>query len=461
MLATDLIPESAAPVALAEAPAALARAVRRALASNREGVLRVTIPVAPLDPLAWGAAQPDAERFFWHGRGEAFAFAGAGVADDVEVEATDALESALGPRLAGAPPGARYVGAVRFAPGRPPAAEWAAFRQGRFALPRFAVEADETGASLSAHLVLPRDRASAEAIPAAAASMPMPAGDQSVPLPRSIAREDAPGQEGWHAALRDALHAIREGHLQKVVLARRTVLSFDAPLDPFALLRAVRALTPGCFHVLLTAGHGEEAAAFMAATPERLFRVRGQEVETEAVAGTQPYPDGEDVVPDALLRSDKDRREHAFVRDDLVARLAPLTTRLDADRAPSTLMLSRGQHLYAGLRGTLAEGISALDLLRLLHPTPAVGGTPRDAALGTIARLEPFDRGLYAGPVGWISGDAAEFAVGIRSGLVRGRTLALYAGAGIVDGSDAGQEWGEVEHKIGDFARVLGLEAPR
>ena len=126
------------------------------------------------------------------------------------------------------------------------------------------------------------------------------------------------------------------------------------------------------------------------------------------------------------------------------------------------MTLARGRHLYTGFRGTLADGVGALDVLRALHPTPAVGGTPTTEALDAVARLEPFDRGLYAGPVGWVGRDAAgreaaEVAVGIRSGLATGRSLSLYSGAGIVAGSNPDAEWAEIEHKIGDFARVLGL----
>ena len=96
--------------------------------------------------------------------------------------------------------------------------------------------------------------------------------------------------------------------------------------------------------------------------------------------------------------------------------------------------------------------------LPVLHPTPAVGGYPRGEALGEIRQLEPFDRGWYAGPVGWIGAEASEFAVGLRSGLVRGRTLALFSGAGIVAGSVPDEEWTEIEQKIGDFTRMFGLE---
>ena len=150
------------------------------------------------------------------------------------------------------------------------------------------------------------------------------------------------------------------------------------------------------------------------------------------------------------------------MRRAIEAALAPLAESVAVDDAASAMTLARGRHLRTGIEATLRSDVGVLDVLRALHPTPAVGGTPTPGALDAIDRLEPFDRGLYAGPVGWIGRDesgreAADLAVGIRSGLVDGRSLSLYSGAGIVDGSDADAEWAEIEHKIGDFARVLGL----
>jgi menaquinone-specific isochorismate synthase len=121
------------------------------------------------------------------------------------------------------------------------------------------------------------------------------------------------------------------------------------------------------------------------------------------------------------------------------------------------MKLARSRHLRAGLRATLRPDVSTADLLAALHPTPAVGGTPHRRALALIRKLEPFDRGWYAGPVGWIGPEAADFAVAIRSGLVAEHRLALFSGAGLVEGSEAESEWDEIEQKISDFTGILGL----
>ena len=185
---------------------------------------------------------------------------------------------------------------------------------------------------------------------------------------------------------------------------------------------------------------------------------------TEAVAGTRPRGEtpGEDAAFETdLLENEKEAREHGFVRDFLAARLAPLATELRVDDVPEAMAQAHVQHLRTRIEATLRTGVAPLDVLAALHPTPAVGGTPTETALAFLRRHEPFDRGRYAAPMGWMSRDAAEFAVGIRAGRVEGRRLALYSGAGLVEGSDPDREWAEIESKIGDFAAALGLDARR
>ena len=138
--------------------------------------------------------------------------------------------------------------------------------------------------------------------------------------------------------------------------------------------------------------------------------------------------------------------------------LEPLCHSFQVGEDEQLLKLSRFQHLVSRFEGTLHAGVSELDLLYALHPTPAVGGYPGERAVQALAHMESFDRGWYTGPVGWVAAESAEFAVAIRCGLVEGQLLHLYSGAGIVTGSTAQDEWDEVENKIGDFIQVL---APR
>ncbi len=200
-------------------------------------------------------------------------------------------------------------------------------------------------------------------------------------------------------------------------------------------------------------------AVFLGASPERLCDKRGLSVASDALAGSAPRRDeGDARAAAALLESDKDRREHQVVVDAVRAALEPLATRIRVPAAPVVRTLRNVHHLWTPITATLARPLHVLDLVRALHPTPAVCGTPREAAIRWIAAHEPDPRGWYAGAVGWFDaeGDGA-FNVAIRSGLLARREAWLYAGAGIVEGSDASLEYAETRLKQAPMLAALGL----
>ena len=449
-----------APLAPASAPASyrLSRAVTARVETwDGRDVLRVEVPDRPADPLRWLAGQDAGTRTYWRGRGDAEARAGLGVA--LQVDAPSLAGADLARVLAALPPSARLTATGRFDTAAESGREWEAFGAVRFALPRVEYRSDGRSAWLAVHLVPGETAATARrALAALRPANDRPAG----PLPLPFMRRDDPDRADWGRMLRWAFGAFEAGALDKVVLARRARFLFETGVDAFDLAERLEAATPRCYHALVAP---RADLAFLTATPERLLRLDGRTLRTEAVAGTRPRSEADaddDRLRDELLASEKDQREHGYVRRAIEAALAPLAEAVTADDRASAMTLARGRHLRTGIEATLRPGVGALDVLRALHPTPAVGGTPTSGALDTIDRLEPFDRGLYAGPVGWVGRDdegheAADLAVGIRSGLVDGRSLSLYSGAGIVDGSDPDAEWAEIEHKIGDFARVLGL----
>jgi menaquinone-specific isochorismate synthase len=438
---------------------ALAEAVRRAAASGEQRSRRVEVPVPDgTDLLAWLGRQP-APRGFWQGRGEKVARAFAGVADRFEDPGRLCARLAKQP-AAGAP--LRYYGGTRFDPEHPASNGWSRFGPGAFVLPRFELVQHEGGKTwLAAHLT---SRDEAETVAAQAEQMAVPAAPAVHPraaLPPVAHRTDGPGPEDWAHGVQDALDALRGSGLQKVVLARRTTLELASALDPAALLARLHAAAPAGFAFLFQPAH---AGVFLGVSPERLFRQRGGRVESEAVAGTRPRAPAaaEDAaLRNELLDSEKDRREHAFVQRYVAGALRPLCTSLRQEEA-APLTLRRGRHLRARLRGRLHDGTSPAEVLRALHPTPAVAGMPPEAARAFIREREPFDRGWYAAPVGWVGRrdglPAAELAVGLRSGLVRkgGKRLDLFAGAGLVEGSVPQQEWDEVEQKLSNFAALFG-----
>lgn len=426
-------------------------------------VERVEVPAGRVDPVRWLFVQEALPRMYWSGRDDGPEVAVAGSADLIYGGPEDygSLQGRLSavPELAAGDPRIRYYGGLRFDPGTLPADEWRAFGAFRFVLPRFELVVEGEEATLVCNLFLPRDAGHRGEILEQIDLLPMPEADTEAPeLPLPVSRTDTPDYEGWKRNVEWSLSAFAGTSLEKVVLARRAEFEFAGEPDATALFERLKAVTPGCSYFYV---EPEAGAAFIGASPERLFRREGPVVRSEAVAGTRPRSDSAEAdagLRDELLGSEKDLAEHGYVRRSIRETLAALCESLEVDEATSEMKLARGRHLVSRMRGVLREGVGDADLLRALHPTPAVGGYPKAGALAAIPALEPFDRGLYAGPVGWIGGAGAEFAVGIRSGLVRGERVALFSGAGIVAGSTPEGEWAEIEQKIGDFTKVFGLE---
>ena len=273
--------------------------------------------------------------------------------------------------------------------------------------------------------------------------------------PVILSRSDAPDRAGWAALINKALGALDTGALDKVVLARETCFTATAPFDAVGLLTRLIDLSPHTFSFCF---HPAEDRAFIGASPERLFKRINGYIQSEAVAGTAPrgVTDEKDrALGEALLNSPKDRREQQFVTDMLREHFRRFCYSVEVEPQPHLMRLRNCQHLCTRIEGLLNDAESDAALLEALHPTPAVGGCPRERALKWIEAEEPFDRGIYASPTGWVGYDSAEFCVAIRSGLVQGNTLALYSGAGIVTGSTPKDEWAEIENKMANFLHVL------
>lgn len=255
--------------------------------------------------------------------------------------------------------------------------------------------------------------------------------------------------EYYPEAVKRALEAIRRGDYEKIVLARSVDLKGDRAWQPLHALNELRERFGGCFTFSFGGGGGR---SFVGATPERLLRVRGGCLLTEAIAGSARR--GGHAAEDArlardLLSSGKDLAEHAYVRDSILRRLRRVGIEGRAENHPRLLQLANVQHLRTEVEAEVGAGVHLLDVAAELHPTPAVGGTPREAAVPHIAELERMERGLYAGLVGWFNHlNEGEMIVGIRSALIEGANARLYAGAGIVAGSEPEREMAETEVKL-------------
>jgi menaquinone-specific isochorismate synthase len=268
--------------------------------------------------------------------------------------------------------------------------------------------------------------------------------------------EEIGGDGAYQRNVATALAEIDRGDYRKVVLARARRLTTPEEFHPLGVLNHLRQHYPSCYAFSIANGRGQ---SFIGASPERLVRVAGGRMHTEALAGSARR--GNSASEDAalaqeLLHSEKDVREHRLVLESIARRVADLGLKLEHASQPRVLGLANVQHLHLPISATLPAGVHLLDLVARLHPTPAVGGTPRDAALAALARLEPFSRGLYAGPQGWVDHrGGGEFFVGIRSALIAGRTATVYAGAGIVAGSSPEKEFAETDLKFQALTEAL------
>jgi menaquinone-specific isochorismate synthase len=277
-------------------------------------------------------------------------------------------------------------------------------------------------------------------------------GHPAVPGAGVDVRED-PGRAVWTEAVRRVLAAIDSGDVRKVVLARQLTVHAAAPFDRRAVLDRLRRSHPSCFTYA--------AGGFVGASPELLVRRRGDEVASCPMAGTVrrgATPEEDDALTAGLLRSVKEAEEHRLLVDAVVAALAPVCAGPPSAGDPEVVRFPTVSHLATRVSGVLRRPApSALALAGRLHPTPAVGGLPRAEALATIAALEGFDRGLYAGPVGWVdaAGDG-EWAVALRGAQLDGPRARLVAGAGIVAGSDPDAEWAETEAKLRPMLAAVG-----
>ena len=256
----------------------------------------------------------------------------------------------------------------------------------------------------------------------------------------------------WEQAVGEAVRRItHSADLHKVVLARDLHASADIPIDPRVLLRWLAARYPGCFTFA--------SDGLVGATPELLIRKDGWEVSSLVLAGTPPRgaTQAEDsALARTLLGSAKENEEHEYAAASLRDTLSPLCAAMYVTPRPELIRLPNVQHLGTRVRGTLAAARSALALVAAVHPTAAVGGTPTDAAVEVIRELESMDRERYAGPVGWVDADGnGEWGIALRCAQLDGKRARLFAGCGIVAGSDPAAELAETESKFRPMRNAL------
>ncbi len=443
------------------------RAELAAAERGRRVLISVTTPVAAADPCATVfASRLASDRWFcWEQPDREFALAALGVAheatsrgtrrfDDVARECLRLREGAIVDAPAGLPAGAGAVwtGGFAFDSEGAAAPQWSSFAPASLALPELSLCRQGEGVFLTANLVLGAGENPAGALERIAARLaclrdePLPLLDPHLTDRPEIRSVHPPGD--FERAVATATGQIEAGEMNKVVLAREVVVTAPVAHDPAAIFGGLREQFPSCFCFCC----GTPEAAFLGASPELLVRRSGAGASTVALAGStrrSSDPAVDDHLGEQLLRSDKNRREQRIVCERIVRTLRPHAVWVQTAEEPELIKVANIQHLATPVIAQLAESHSAVELAGLLHPTPAVGGEPWARAGGTITELERMDRGWYAGPVGWMDAtDDGEFCVALRSALLRDRDAHLYAGVGVVAGSDPEAELAETEVKL-------------
>lgn len=374
---------------------------------------------------------------------------------DVAAEALRAGRDAVleQPRRLPAGAGPVWLGGFAFDPEGGSSSTWSSLSPGSLVLPELSLCRSGGRTFLTVNAIVgpgedaERRAAALEArLAGLSAEAKLPLLDPHPSPAPTIRSARTPGE--FEDAVSAATERIEGGEVAKVVLAREVIVSAASAYDPAAIFGAMREQFPACFCFCC----GTPEAAFIGASPELLVRRSGAGVSTVALAGStrrSSDPAVDDHLGEQLLRSDKNRREQRIVAERIVRALRPHAVWVEAAAEPEIVKVANIQHLATPVIAQLAEPHSAIELAGLLHPTPAVGGEPWPAAAAAIAELEGMDRGWYAAPVGWMDGtEDGEFCVALRSALLRDREAHLFAGVGVVAGSDPAAELAETEVKL-------------
>lgn len=421
-------------------------------------IIRVEVPIPQLDLLQWLGVQKSDIKTYWCDRQVQFTMAGIGAIELIGGDSSidySTIFTQLRQHLSELFPKVKYYGGIGFNQNQLVDPHWNLFGNYRFVIPKFEICTDGEDTCFACNFHYGYQSETLELILAELALIDFNLAVSPLNLPLQISRIDTPDQHQWEKNIETALAQFSSLNLEKIVLARKSTITFNENIQPQLLLKFLQPNNPHSYHFCFQLN---PTTAFIGTSPERLYARQHRFLQTEAIAGTRrrgtsPQLDLE--LSTDLRTSAKDLHEHQLVVNNLRAILAEFCDSVATDQELTILKLNKVQHLYTQCHGTLKATLTDADILPRLHPTPAVGGFPRAQALKLIQELETFERGWYAAPVGWVGGDAAEFAVAIRSGLIDRNQLSLFAGAGIVHGSQPEAEWAEIETKVHHFTDLF------
>lgn len=441
-------------------------------------LISISQPCAGLTAQALIRLAHGEERFFWENQRDGYALAGFGMAAELIAWGEDRFEtiqrqaerlfagsmivndvsSRVGPRL---------FGGFSFQDDFVPDNTWTIYAPAYFVLPHYQLLQQGGAAWLTMNVHIPADEDPDSIIPELREALAL-RGDQLLAAQARLADTDTSPKPievnypmpyaVWAQNITDATQRIQSTELQKVVLSRVAEIRFEQNVAIERALDYLGEHYPDCYRFLF---EPRPHHAFYGATPELLASVQQRQLRTMGLAGSirRGGDDREDeALAQTLLTDPKERHEHALVVEALRERLQPMTSDLQISDVPGVLKLSNIQHLYTPVEGTINDDSGVLPVIERLHPTPALGGKPRDLAIRFISQAEPVPRGWYGAPIGWIDANLdGMFGVAIRSAVSQDKRVWLYAGAGIVGDSVPQKEWDETALKFRPMLDALGI----
>lgn len=339
-------------------------------------------------------------------------------------------------------------------------AEWQPFGRFRFTLPFIEFQSNNGSITIAINYINKKNHHSQmieQEIYRMLESLDAECGNaQDTSLPAILKKELLPDKAGWSQMVKNALLAIKAEDVKKIVLARKKIITSSDLWNPAQIIRIMADIKENSFTFFYQIDNN---IAFLGRSPERLFCLESGHVLAEAIAGTRPRGKSvreDDSLEGELLNSQKELEEHRFVAGYIETAMNRICTDVRRVSSEEVMKLKNVQHIITRFSGRSLSNQTPLSIAQALHPTPAVGGYPSENIADYIKAAEPFQRGWYAAPVGWMNKNNADFAVGIRSALVSGNSLHVFAGAGIVRQSNVHAEWKETEKKMDNFTAVLG-----
>jgi len=398
------------------------------------------------------------EKFYFKDKDDFFALAGLGNAWTIETSRADDVRQGFR-KIWDIDASIPVFGGFSFYGSGALAPEWEPFNHCRFTLPLIEIRQSAQKVDLSINFVNTGKKSIlsiTEEITETLKALDEQTFDRlSGTLPSGSTIESVPNQFHWHSMVKKALHTISQDAFKKVVLARKKTLTLPRNWNPMQFLHAMSEIEENSFIFLDQLDHD---LAFLGRSPERLFQLRGGRLRADAIAGTRPR--GKNAFDDQrleadLLSSPKETAEHRFVSGYIEKVMRRYCSNLVTTSREEILKLKNVQHIVTRFSGLTEKDTDPVSIVKSFHPTPAVGGYPKENILEYLRSVEPFDRGWYAAPIGWMSKNDADFAVAIRCALVQRNRLHIFAGAGIVRQSTPQQEWTETEKKMDHFTALL------